>query len=120
MSGWGIARSATEKEKIKAEFNDYLIGLNSVGKIDYSQYSEMYDVGMELLDRMYDLGNVEANQWIPVKDHLPDEDGTYMTVTRRGRVRENHFHGCCGVGKFGYSNDATHWMPRPLPPKKGE
>lgn len=53
---WGISPKASEKEKIKSEFADYLNGLNSCGVIDYSTYSEMFDIGMDLLDRMYEQG----------------------------------------------------------------
>lgn len=53
---WGISPNASKKEKIKAEMNDYLMGQNSCGIIDYTTYSEMYDFTMELLDRMYAQG----------------------------------------------------------------
>ena len=32
---WGISENASEKEKIKADVNDYLDGLNAVGIISY-------------------------------------------------------------------------------------
>lgn len=53
---WGINPNAPKNEKIKADFNDYIMGLNSVGKIDYTTYSEMYDYVMPLFDKMYALG----------------------------------------------------------------
>lgn len=56
---WGISPNASEKEKLKAEMNDFLMGKNSCGKIDYSVYSELYDFSMELLDKMYELGKKE-------------------------------------------------------------
>lgn len=34
-----------EIEKIKGDFESYLNGLNMVGEISYSQYSELYDEG---------------------------------------------------------------------------
>lgn len=55
--GWGISENATPKEKLKAEMQDYLNGLNSTGDISYSVYSEMFDYSMKLLDEMYELGN---------------------------------------------------------------
>ena len=60
MSGWGIAQTASEKEKIKSEYADYLNGLNSKGKISYEVYSEAFDVGMELLDTMYEQGRQDS------------------------------------------------------------
>ena len=62
MSNWGIASTASEKEKIKAEYADELHGLNSVGSISYDDYSYMFDFGMELLDRMYEQGKVDARK----------------------------------------------------------
>ena len=53
---WGINPNAPKREKLKAEMNDYLLGMNSVGKIDYCTYSEMYDFTMDLLDKMYAQG----------------------------------------------------------------
>ena len=60
MGNWGIADTAPEKEKIKADFSDFINGLNSVTKIDYETYSELFDEGMKLLDKMYELGKKEA------------------------------------------------------------
>lgn len=49
---WGISENASEKEKLKAEVNDYFHGLNAVGKIDYIAYSELYDVCLFLKNVM--------------------------------------------------------------------
>ena len=57
---WGISPKAPPREKIKAEMNDFLMGYNSCGIIDYSTYSEMYDFTMELLDRMYAQGMTDG------------------------------------------------------------
>ena len=51
---WGISENASEKEKLKAEVNDYFHGLNAVGKIDWLGYSELYDMCMPILDKCYD------------------------------------------------------------------
>lgn len=59
---WGINPNASEKEKIKAEWNDFLMGNNSCGIIDYSTYSEMYDFGMALLDKMYEQGKKDSKK----------------------------------------------------------
>lgn len=57
---WGINPKASKKEKIKSELADYLNGLNSCGIIDYSTYSEIFDFGMELLDKMYEQGKKDS------------------------------------------------------------
>jgi hypothetical protein len=51
---WGISENASEKEKLKAEMNDFLCGLNSVCKIDYIAYSKLYDACMPILEECYD------------------------------------------------------------------
>lgn len=51
---WGISENASEKEKLKADVNDYFKGLNSCGRIDYKTYSELYDICMPILDKGYD------------------------------------------------------------------
>jgi hypothetical protein len=56
MGDWGINENASEKEKIKQEFNDFLYGVNSVGELSYENYSEIYDRAMELFDKMYEAG----------------------------------------------------------------
>jgi hypothetical protein len=62
MSGWGIAKTASEKEKIKSEFADFINGLNSVGEIDYNIYSELFDFTMPLFDKMFEHGKTIAQQ----------------------------------------------------------
>jgi hypothetical protein len=56
MGNWGISETASEKEKIKSEFADFINGLNSCGEIDYSVYSELFDFAMPLLDKMFEAG----------------------------------------------------------------
>ena len=51
---WGISENASEKEKLKAEVNDYFSGLESCGIIDYIAYSDLYDVCMPILEECYD------------------------------------------------------------------
>lgn len=60
MGGWGISPNAPQKEQIKSKYADYLNGLNCCGKISYEIYCEAFDVGMELLDEMYELGLKES------------------------------------------------------------
>ena len=50
---WGISETASEKEKLKAEINDFFCGLNSVGDIDYEAYSQIYDAVMTIINDMY-------------------------------------------------------------------
>ncbi|HDK7180735.1 TPA: hypothetical protein PTW06_003655 [Clostridium botulinum] len=60
MGNWGIAETATPKEKLKSKMADFLNGLNSVGEISYKTYCEIFDFSMDLLCKMYDLGQTES------------------------------------------------------------
>ena len=78
MSGWGIAETAPEIEKIKAESADYLHGLNSCGEISWEVYDYAFDFYAELIQKAYELGKSEAEpHWIPVTQDTPTEDGDY-------------------------------------------
>ena len=66
MGNWGIAKTATSKEKLKSEMADFLGGLNSVGEISYSAYSEIFDYSKDLLDKMYELGKSESSKTVNI------------------------------------------------------
>ena len=68
MSNWGISPNASEKEKIKADYADILHGMNGTGAITYGVYSDLFDDGMELLDRMYEQGKADAVPVVRCKD----------------------------------------------------
>ena len=54
---WGISPNATEKEKIFADFNDSLNGMN---RLSYRHHSQIYDIGRELADKEYQQGKADA------------------------------------------------------------
>lgn len=59
---WGISPNATEKEKIFTNFADCIQGMNSVCEIDYSAYSQIWDMGRELADKEYQQGRADENK----------------------------------------------------------
>ena len=78
---WGIAETAPEIEKIKAESADYLGGLNSCGEIKWWIYSQAFDFYADLIQKAYELGKTEAKpRWIPVTEDTPIEDGDYWAT----------------------------------------
>lgn len=57
---WGISPNATKKEKIFADYNDSLMGMNSADGLSYRHYSKIYDIGRNLADKEYDQGRADA------------------------------------------------------------
>ena len=57
-----IVVTGKEIEKIKGDFESYLNGLNMVGEISYSQYSELYDEGTKQIQRAYELGKSDLEK----------------------------------------------------------
>lgn len=65
------------------------------------------------LDRLVAIREGKApsydGEWIPCEYKQPPKRGTYLTTTRRGAVRVNHYHG----DRWGYQDDAIAWRPLP-------
>jgi hypothetical protein len=57
-----LNEKAPEKERIKGQMKRYLNRLNCTCKIDYNIYSEIFDISIDLLDEMYELGKSEAKR----------------------------------------------------------
>ena len=81
VSGWGIAETAPEIEKIKAESADYLNGLNSCGEVSWEVYDYAFDFYVGLIQKAYELGKLEAKpHWIPCEERLPDKEDLYIVT----------------------------------------
>ena len=85
---------------------------------------EMVDPIEAVADYLLDSG-VTVQEWISVKDRLPEESGEYIVF---GRTFGNQkpkiwICECISIGSLtGWCNSAknptdTHWMPLPQPPK---
>ena len=80
---WGIAETAPEIEKIKAESADYLGGLNSCGEIEWGIYSQAFDFYADLIQKAYELGKTEAKpHWIPCSERLPKDNRQVLVYAR--------------------------------------
>ena len=131
MSNWGISPNASEKEKIKADYADILHGMNSTGAIPYDVYSDLFDDGMELLDRMYEQGKadcllelgVTVQEWIPVSERLPEvarrvlvTDGENVSFGYVLNYERKDLNPWCTQSPC-LPHTTTHWMPLPSAPK---
>lgn len=108
------------------------------GVLKYLPYGEISShTATDIANRLISNG-VIAQEWISVKDRLPEEDGCYLTyasdstagfvVTFRfaedgESVDEEDLYRLKNVwydyGEYGYYpiEGITHWMPLPEPPK---
>ena len=85
----------------------------------YKQYAfgNPCDVRLAIADRMIAHG-VTVQQWIPVREMLPEEMRAVIVWTKDGArgeawLAEDGFEWC----DSGEHADVTHWMPFPDPPK---
>ena len=66
---------------------------------------------------------VDAPKWISVEDRLPEREGRYLCVKRIGKSGAVYVQLMNG-DSYGfsmdhfYTDDVTHWMPLPEPPKE--
>lgn len=119
---WGIAETASDFEKLRAESADYLGGLNSCGLIDYDTYSQAFDFYMDLLQKMYELGGEEERKkydWIPCSERLPDKEGEYLITNDAGGVKnievDTLLHYEDGEPFWFYSQNPIAWRELPVP-----
>ena len=67
--------------------------------------------------------NNVGDKWISVKDRLPEEDGYYICNVRSFAFRGSFYQAMLKYDNGGfiegsiYTDDVTHWMPLPEPPK---
>lgn len=60
---------------------------------------------------------LQENNWISVKDRLPDEDGNYIVCLASGTVKTTEFLKGKYRSYFRNAKTATHWMPLPELPE---
>ena len=67
--------------------------------------------------------SVTVQQWIPVAERLPENEGRYLCVLPVGRRSGAEYVQVMNGDKHGfsmehiYNDDVTHWMPLPEPPR---
>lgn len=100
------------------------------------EYSES-DIGYMIRRQpTVDAAEVLRNQWISVKDRLPDEEGKYIVIAYNGITIDilyfyKRYPYCnkgirtdrpvwCGYDDYGdfEVKSVTHWVPLPEPPDK--
>lgn len=76
------------------------------------------DPAEAVADYLLDSG-VTVQEWIPVKDRLPESTQRVIVCRKNGNVEQGIFLGVNGWWKVYGTNtkSVTHWMPMPQPPK---
>ena len=95
--------------------------------IDQYYIQNFAPTNRKLTDHLIANG-VTVQEWISVKDRLPEEYGWYLVVTngevlaaKRDPFLFRDIWNCDGTGGFAIIKDdeVTHWMPMPPAPKLG-
>ncbi|WP_010278851.1 DUF551 domain-containing protein [Paenibacillus senegalensis] len=65
------------------------------------------------------------DNWVSVKDRLPEQEGYYLTYTQQAGIFTTRFIGgevraFTDMLGFAAYPGITHWMPLPEPPKEAE
>lgn len=100
-----------------------LIGLIAKAKYicanDYSDHTEDEYIADTLLDN-----GVTVQEWVSVKDRLPEESGMYIVTANDGHAqrvsfvlwqKRNRMWNLTGARSYWR---VTHWQPMPQPPKE--
>lgn len=129
MSNDLISRSALEKEGFT-----HFIRVTAGGKVVRSKKiaeapavdAETYLEQLELVKEAFEMAKstlAPEQKWISVKDRLPERAGRYLCVKRIGKSGMVYVQLMNG-DSYGfsmehiYTDDVTHWMPLPEPPKE--
>ena len=72
-----------------------------------------------LHERIKELTYTNVGKWIPVTERLPEDDHTVLVWSHRN---SKEYFNVYDHGKWVImeTEDITHWMPLPKPPKEGE
>ena len=73
----------------------------------------------EIADHLIDNG-VTVQEWISVKDRLPEDQEEVLVCTRSKNGIRNIDKGYMAIDRFIHRgrDEVTHWMPMPNPPKE--
>ena len=104
------------------DVREKLIGMIAKAKYicanDYSDHTEDEYIADTLLDN-----GVTVQEWVDVKDRLPEESGMYIVTANDGHAqrvsfvqwqKKNRMWNLTGARSYWR---VTHWMPMPQPPK---
>ena len=110
-------------DELKMDVREKLIELIAKAKYictnDYSDHTEDEYIADTLLDN-----GVTVQEWIPVKDRLPEVGGYVVCIAKRNPF-SRFMPMVARIGKHGwidpmteqYISEVTHWMPMPELPE---
>lgn len=115
----------TKKEAISL-LEGEIIRCRMAPKINGCQMTEEWQITIEVCQIAIEaIREKEQRRWIPVTERLPEEFISVIVSIPSEHplptVKEAYMANGCWVTKMAIfsSNDITHWMPLPEPPKEG-
>ena len=98
----------------------YKAAQKRIAEANEARMAVVDDEFLDLINDAFTEDVAPRAEWIRVDERLPDENGRFLTVDKKGDMMvcfwEKHFGWFAMVCN---KNAITHWMPLPEPPKGG-
>ena len=115
----------TDKEKLSKLLNPWLAHLSGAAATDLIAKGVTFATDNNVGDKMTptDKDTNVPSKWISVKDGLPEEADRYLCNIKSFAFPGLFYQAILKYDKHGfqeghiYTDDVTHWMPLPEPPK---
>ena len=113
------------KRHIKPKADSTLYNMRKADLIEYIRTLEHnYNVAVSFNENQVKyIESLNVQQWIPVSERLPEEADKYLCNVKSFAFPGCFYHAILQYDKYGfreghiYTDDVTHWMPLPEPPK---
>ena len=97
----------------------YKAAQKRIAEANEARMAVVDDEFLDLINDAFTEDVAPRAEWISVEERLPDENGRFLTVDKKGDMMvcywEKHFGWFAMVCN---KNAITHWMPLPEPPKE--
>ena len=106
-----------QEEKLRYERAPWLNGCPMTE--EWQKAIDICDMALSALRTRQEQESKPLNEWISVKDKLPEDQVEVLVLTRSMKGMRNVDKGYWSIDHFIHRGRAqvTHWMPLPNPPK---
>lgn len=102
-----------EHWSVYSELYDMVSMLPSAQSTD-ADVQKMQDIEQAMLEKAYECGKQDAEQWIPCSERLPDKPNVYTVTDHEGRVVRYAYYDNESSREY-WKRCAKAWMPLPEP-----